>query len=255
MFNDNMKKNIYKKRNIAWMIFSIVGLIIGLITFIKFQNFHVILVALIMFLTSLASYYENEFSLKKEFWKKILFSVIGTFFIIFSSLLLKNNIGILIGISFIIIDFYKIVKSKQEKNFKDVFEEVLNLKIFESIINKIMEPKVDYSKLDIKEYALKFRLLYEQFKVCDDDEKTGLKNQIFDLMNIWMDKNNQDKNLTYATIIIFTDNTNIKSLESLMKEAENQIAEDENHVDWFKKEAQKNIKYKLEKGNNILDFI
>lgn len=129
------------------------------------------------------------------------------------------------------------------------------MKILESLVEKLAgKQRVDYFDMDLKEYALKFNIIYEEFKVCDADKKTELIIQLFDLLNAWSDKNIDDKNFTYATIIVSADDFKVKALEELMQKAEGQIAEDENYVDWFKEEAEKTIALKRQKGDSILDI-
>jgi hypothetical protein len=129
------------------------------------------------------------------------------------------------------------------------------MKILESLVEKLAgKQRVDYFDMDLKEYALKFNIIYEEFKVCDADKKTELIIQLFDLLNAWSDKNIDDKNFTYATIIVSADDFKVKALEELMQKAEGQIAEDENYVDWFKEEAEKVIALKRQKGDSILDI-
>jgi len=129
------------------------------------------------------------------------------------------------------------------------------MKILESLVEKLAgKQRVDYFDMDLKEYALKFNIIYEEFKVCDADKKTELIIQLFDLLNAWSDKNIDDKNFTYATIIVSADDFKVKALEELMQKAEGQIAEDENYVDWIKEEAEKVIALKRQKGDSILDI-
>jgi len=119
MFNDKKEYIIQKKRIKTYMIFIIMGMIVGLIAFILKNEIKILLLALGLFILNMFFYYENEYSLKKEHKKEILFSIIGAILVLIGSLILKDIICIGLGIIIIIYDVVKLLRKQPDKEINE----------------------------------------------------------------------------------------------------------------------------------------